>query len=85
MTLTFDEVWRLWPDILEAVKCRRRLTWTMLVHNATLVGFDGTTIRLAFTWGGALDSFTATGGVDVLRQAIRDALGVDWQILAVQA
>lgn len=80
MTLTFDEVWRLWPQVMEAVKNRRRFTWTQMVHNATLTGFDGTTIRLAFTWDGALDSFTTTGGTDVLRQAIKDALNTDWQI-----
>ncbi|MDX3229394.1 hypothetical protein [Streptomyces sp. ME19-01-6] len=85
LTLTFDEVWDLWPAVMEAVKYRRRFTWTLLLHNAILIGFDGTTVRLAFTWEGALDSFTTTGGVDVLRAAIQDALGVDWQIEAVEA
>lgn len=80
VTLTFDEVWRLWPDIMAAVKCRRRFTWTLLVHNATLNGFDGITLRLGFSSPGALDSFTTSGGTEVLRQAIRDALNADWQI-----
>ncbi|MER6688979.1 DNA polymerase III subunit gamma and tau, partial [Streptomyces minutiscleroticus] len=37
---------QLWPNILEAVKNRRRFTWILLSQNAQVAGFDGTTLQL---------------------------------------
>ncbi|MDQ1037320.1 DNA polymerase-3 subunit gamma/tau [Streptomyces sp. V3I8] len=38
----------LWPNILEAVKNRRRFTWILLSQNAQVTGFDGTTLQIGF-------------------------------------
>src|SRR5437660_1634377 len=73
----------MWPQILDAVKNRRRFTWILLSQNAQVVGFDGTTLQLGFANPGARDSFVGGGSEDVLRQAISDALGVQWKIEAI--
>ncbi|MFC3587772.1 DNA polymerase III subunit gamma and tau, partial [Streptantibioticus rubrisoli] len=78
-----SRVRQLWPDILEAVKNRRRFTWILLSQNAQVVGFDGTTLQLGFANPGARDSFVNGGSDEVLRQAVSDALGVQWKIEAI--
>lgn len=77
------QVRQMWPDILEAVKNRRRFTWILLSQNATVSGFDGTTLQLGFSNAGARDSFVGGGSEDVLRQALSDAIGVQWRIEAI--
>ncbi|MFI9239214.1 DNA polymerase III subunit gamma and tau [Streptomyces sp. NPDC053079] len=69
---------QMWPNILEAVKGRRRFTWILLSQNAQVAGFDGTTLQVAFSTPGARDSFVNSGSEDVLRQALGD-LGVQWK------
>ncbi|MFJ5216342.1 DNA polymerase III subunit gamma and tau [Streptomyces sp. NPDC088354] len=78
-----SRVRQMWPDILEAVKNRRRVTWILLEQNARLVGFDGSTLQIGFDNPGARDSFVNRGHEDVLQQAITDALGVQWRIEAI--
>jgi DNA polymerase-3 subunit gamma/tau len=76
---------QMWPDILEAVKNRRRFTWILLSQNAQVVGFDGTTLQVGFSNPGARDSFVNGGSEDVLRQALSDALGVQWRVESIVA
>ncbi|MFJ4848998.1 DNA polymerase III subunit gamma and tau [Streptomyces sp. NPDC088733] len=78
-----SRVRQMWPDILEAVKNRRRVTWMLLEQNGRLVGFDGSTLQIGFDNPGARDSFVNRGHEDVLQQAITDALGVQWRIEAI--
>ncbi|WP_018547488.1 DNA polymerase III subunit gamma and tau [Streptomyces sp. LaPpAH-108] len=73
----------LWPNILEAVKNRRRFTWILLSQNAQVTGFDGTTLQIAFVNAGARDTFTSGGSEDVLRQALAEQFNVQWKIDAV--
>ncbi|WP_459737858.1 DNA polymerase III subunit gamma and tau [Streptomyces sp. E-15] len=73
----------LWPNILEAVKNRRRFTWILLSQNAQVTGFDGTTLQLGFVNAGARDNFSGSGSEDVLRQALSEQFGVEWKIEAV--
>ncbi|MFD4786231.1 DNA polymerase III subunit gamma and tau [Streptomyces sp. NPDC058459] len=70
----------LWPNILEAVKNRRRFTWILLSQNAQVTGFDGTTLQLGFASAGARDNFSASGSEDVLRQALAEQFNVQWKI-----
>ena len=78
-----SRVRQMWPDILEAVKNRRRFTWILLSQNAQVVGFDGATLQLGFANPGARDSFMSGGSENVLRQAISDAFGQQWKIEAI--
>ncbi len=73
----------LWPNILEAVKNRRRFTWILLSQNAQVTGFDGTTLQVGFVNAGARDNFASSGSEDVLRQALSEQFGVQWKIEAV--
>ncbi|MFB9467058.1 DNA polymerase III subunit gamma and tau, partial [Streptomyces cinereospinus] len=73
----------LWPNILEAVKNRRRFTWILLSQNAQVTGFDGTTLHLGFVNAGARDNFASSGSEDVLRQALAEQFNVQWKIEAV--
>lgn len=78
-----SRVRQMWPQILDAVKNRRRLTWMLLFNNAQVAGFDGETLQVGFDNPGARNSFTNSGSEDVLKQAINDALGVQWRIEAI--
>ncbi|MET7694151.1 DNA polymerase III subunit gamma and tau [Streptomyces sp. NPDC005483] len=74
---------QLWPNILEAVKNRRRFTWILLSQNAQVAGFDGTTLQLGFVNVGARDNFASSGSEEVLRQALSEQFSVQWKIEAV--
>ncbi|MFF8931269.1 DNA polymerase III subunit gamma and tau [Streptomyces longwoodensis] len=73
----------LWPNILEAVKNRRRFTWILLSQNAHVAGFDGTTLQIGFVNSGARDNFSGSGSEDVLRQALVEQFNVHWKIDAI--
>ncbi|MFJ4513466.1 DNA polymerase III subunit gamma and tau [Streptomyces sp. NPDC088816] len=73
----------LWPNVLEAVKNRRRFTWILLSQNAHVSGFDGTTLQIGFVNVGARDNFASSGSEDVLRQALAEQFNVQWKIEAV--
>ncbi len=74
------QVRQLWPQILEAVKNRRRFTWILLSQNGQVAGFDGSVLQVSFINAGARDSFVGSNSDDVLRSALSDALGVDWRV-----
>ncbi|MEU6486200.1 DNA polymerase III subunit gamma and tau [Streptomyces sp. NPDC046887] len=77
------QVRNMWPDVLEAVKGRRRFTWILLSQNAQVAGFDGTTLQLGFLNAGARDNFAGSGSEDVLRQALAERFNVHWKIEAI--
>ncbi|WP_285736018.1 DNA polymerase III subunit gamma and tau [Kitasatospora phosalacinea] len=74
------QIRQMWPQILEAVKNRRRFTWILLSQNGQVAGFDGSTLQVSFVNAGARDSFVGSHSDEVLRQALADALGVDWRV-----
>lgn len=77
------QVRNMWPDILEAVKNRRRFTWILLSQNAQVAGFDGTTLQLGFPNSGARDNFASSGSEDVLKQVLADQFHVQWRVDAI--
>ncbi|SDS15152.1 DNA polymerase-3 subunit gamma/tau [Actinopolymorpha singaporensis] len=81
--LGITDVRRLWPDVLEAVKGKRRFSWVMLSQNAHVADLHGNTLTVALVNAGARDSFTRSGSDELLRQALRDVLGVDWRVEAI--
>ena len=74
---------RLWPDVIEDVKKRRRLTWSLLSASAQILGIDGSMITIAIVNAGARDSFLRSGSDDILRQSFIDVVGVDRMIEVV--
>ncbi|WP_405830954.1 DNA polymerase III subunit gamma and tau [Streptomyces sp. NBC_01176] len=73
----------LWPNILEAVKNRRRFTWILLSQNAQVTGYDGTTLQIGFVNAGARDNFASSGSEDVLKQALSEQFNIQWKIEAI--
>jgi DNA polymerase-3 subunit gamma/tau len=73
----------MWVDILEAVKQRSKVAWIVLMEGVEVASLDGNVLTLAFANEGKRRGFT-TGGKDaVLRDALKEILGVDWRIDAV--
>ncbi|MGW6684792.1 DNA polymerase III subunit gamma and tau [[Kitasatospora] papulosa] len=77
------QVRNMWPDILDAVKNRRRFTWILLSQNAQLTGFDGSTLQIGFLNAGARDTFTSSGSEEVLKQALAEQFNAKWRVDAV--
>jgi DNA polymerase-3 subunit gamma/tau len=78
--LSLVEVRRLWPDIVDATKLRRRVTWMHLTQNCQVVAIEGRVLTLGFSNGGARDSFDNGGSAEIVRQAAIDVVGADWRI-----
>lgn len=78
--LSLVDVRRLWPDLLESVKLKRRFTWIMLSQNAQVAAVDDRTLTIALLNAGARDSFLRSGSDEILRQAAIDVIGQDWRV-----
>ncbi|MCD4523449.1 DNA polymerase III subunit gamma and tau [Nocardioides sp. cx-173] len=79
-TLSLVDVRRLWPDIVEATKQRRRVTWIHLTQHAQVVAVDARTLTLGFSNAGARESFDNGGSAEIVRQAAIDVVGADWKV-----
>ena len=77
---TITDLRRLWPDVLEEVKNRRRFTWILLSQNANVADLTNGTLVLAMPNVGARDSFSRGGSEDVLRDALISVIGADLKI-----
>jgi len=74
---------RLWPDVIENVKKRRRLTWSLLSASAQIVAVDEKLITIGIVNAGARDSFTRSESDEILRQAFIEIVGIDRKIEVV--
>jgi len=70
------DVRRMWPQVLDAVKGRRRVTWIVLSQNAQVHDFAGGVLTLAMNNAGARESFGRGGSPDVLRESLIEVLGI---------
>jgi DNA polymerase-3 subunit gamma/tau len=77
------DVRRLWPDLLDAVKLKRRYTWILLSQNAQVAAVDDKALTIALVNAGARNSFSSGGSEEILRQAAIDVIGHDWRIEAI--
>jgi DNA polymerase-3 subunit gamma/tau len=71
---------RLWPDVIENVKKRRRLTWSLLSASAQILGVDDKNITIGIVNAGARDSFIRSESDEILRQAFIEVVGLDRRI-----
>ena len=71
---------RLWPDVIENVKKRRRLTWSLLSASAQILGVDEKIITIGIVNAGARDSFIRSESEEILRQAFIEVVGLDRKI-----
>ena len=74
---------RLWPEIIENVKARRRLTWSLITAGAQVASMDDKVMAVSLSNSGARDSFMRSGSDEILRQAIIDVVGLDRRIEAI--
>jgi DNA polymerase-3 subunit gamma/tau len=74
---------RLWPDVIENVKKRRRLTWSLLSASAQIIAVDDKLITIGIVNAGARDSFVRSESDEILRQAFIEIVGIDRKIEVV--
>ena len=68
---------RLWPEVIENVKGRRRLTWSLLSASAQISAIDDRAISIAMVNVGARDSFLRSNSDVILHDAFVEITGVD--------
>jgi DNA polymerase-3 subunit gamma/tau len=71
---------RLWPEVVEAVKEKRRLTWSLISSSAQIISMDDKSITIGIVNAGARDSFVRSNSDEVLREAFRDVTGIDKKV-----
>jgi len=74
---------RAWPDVIEDVKKRRRLTWSLLSASAQVLSVDDNAITIGIVNAGAKESFERSESDVILRNAFIDVVGLDRKIAVV--
>jgi DNA polymerase-3 subunit gamma/tau len=73
---------RIWPEVLEAVKRRRRTTHALLM-NVSVQSVNGGVLTLAISSEPLSRLLGEEINVDCVRGAVKDVLGVDWRVKVV--
>ena len=74
---------RAWPDVIEDVKKRRRLTWSLLSASAQVLSVDEDAITIGIVNAGAKESFERSESDVILRNAFIYVVGLDRKIAVV--
>ena len=78
---TVDEVRRMWPQVIDVVKGRKRSAWIQLNRpGAGVLSVSGDRLALGLPDAGTVKGFTSGGYADIVRLALVDVMGVDLQI-----
>jgi DNA polymerase-3 subunit gamma/tau len=67
---------RMWPEVVENVKKRRRLTWSLLSTSAQIISIDDEVITIGMVNVGAKDSFIRSESDVILSDAFEEVTGV---------
>jgi DNA polymerase-3 subunit gamma/tau len=73
---------RMWPEVIESVKKRRRLTWSLLSTSAQILSLDDEVITIGMVNIGAKDSFIRSESDVILSDAFEEVTGVRRRITA---
>ena len=73
---------RLWPQVIENVKGKRRLTWSLLATSAQILSVDDESISIGIVNTGARDSFVRSESDVILSDAFEEVTGVRRKIAA---
>jgi DNA polymerase-3 subunit gamma/tau len=73
---------RLWPQVIENVKGKRRLTWSLLATSAQILSVDDESISIGIVNTGARDSFVRSESDVILSDAFEEVSGVRRKIVA---
>jgi DNA polymerase-3 subunit gamma/tau len=72
---------RLWPQVIENVKGKRRLTWSLLATSAQILSVDYENISIGIVNAGARDSFVRSESDVILSDAFEEVAGVRRKIV----
>jgi DNA polymerase-3 subunit gamma/tau len=73
---------RMWPQVIDSVKGKRRLTWSLLATSAQILSLDDENITIGIVNSGAKDSFIRSESDVILSDAFEEVTGVRRKILA---
>ena len=73
---------RMWPQVIDAVKGKRRLTWSLLATSAQILSLDDENITIGIVNSGARDSFVRSESEVILSDAFEEVTGVRRKIVA---
>lgn len=73
---------RMWPEVIEKVKGKRRLTWSLLATSAQIISLDDENITIGIVNPGARDSFIRSESDVILSDAFEEVTGVRRKIMA---
>ena len=73
---------RMWPQVIDAVKGKRRLTWSLLATSAQILSLDDENITIGIVNSGARDSFVRSESDLILSDAFEEVTGVRRKVLA---
>jgi DNA polymerase-3 subunit gamma/tau len=73
---------RMWPEVIESVKKRRRLTWSLLSTSAQILSLDDEVITIGMVNIGAKDSFIRSESDVILSDSFEEVTGVRRRIAA---
>jgi DNA polymerase-3 subunit gamma/tau len=73
---------RMWPQVIDAVKGKRRLTWSLLATSAQILSLDDENITIGIVNSGARDSFVRSESDLILSDAFEEVTGVRRKIVA---
>ncbi|NDD07601.1 MAG: DNA polymerase III subunit gamma and tau [Actinobacteria bacterium] len=74
---------RMWPDVIESVKRRRRLTWSLISASAQILSVDEKQITIGIVNAGARDSFIRSESEAILVDAFVEVTGIKRKIEVV--
>jgi DNA polymerase-3 subunit gamma/tau len=67
---------RMWPDVIENVKKKRRLTWSLLSTSAQILAVDENRITIGMMNTGARDSFIRSESDAILADSFHEVTGL---------
>ena len=73
---------RMWPQVIDSVKGKRRLTWSLLATSAQILSLDDENIIIGIVNSGARDSFVRSESDVILSDAFEEVTGVRRKIVA---
>lgn len=71
---------RSWPEVLEKIKDIRRVTWTLVSVNSTVLDYDGRRVLLGLSSEGLAQTFSQGVHAEVVRQGLVEAIGLDTRV-----
>ncbi|WP_077687718.1 DNA polymerase III subunit gamma and tau [Tessaracoccus aquimaris] len=78
--LTAAELRRVWPNVLDEVKRRRRFTHMLLAQHAQVIDVADGALTLGFSGPGPKENFGSGGSIDVLVDSLIEVIGVELRV-----